>query len=59
MLEMYLGILDDLIAKGEVKKGDAIIDETKETVIRPQKQHKKQNTFYQTVSHLVKRFSYT
>ena len=34
------------------------IDETKETVIRPQKQHKKQNTFYQTVSLFVKRFSY-
>ncbi len=33
MLEMYLGILDDLIAKGEVKKGDAIIDETKEKLI--------------------------
>ena len=30
------------------------IDETKETVIRPQKQ----NTFSQTVSLLVKRFSY-
>ena len=33
MLEMYLGMLDELIAKGEVKKGDAIIDETKEGLI--------------------------
>lgn len=33
MLEMYLGILDELIAKGEVKKGDAIINETKERLI--------------------------
>lgn len=33
MLEMYLSILDALIEKGEVKKGDAIIDETKERLI--------------------------
>lgn len=33
MLEMYLNILDTLIEKGEVKKGDAIIDETKERLI--------------------------
>ncbi|MBR0334360.1 MAG: hypothetical protein IIX13_05460 [Bacteroidales bacterium] len=33
MLEMYLSILDALIEKGEVKKGDAIIDETKGRLI--------------------------
>ena len=33
MLDVYLSILDALIEKGEVKKGDAIIDETKERLI--------------------------
>ncbi len=33
MLKVYVDMLEELIQKGEIKKGDAIIDETKERLI--------------------------